>query len=203
MAYSTTRHSTAAHPTTRNHGQHPASTFPKKPVKYPQATAKLRAVDSQPTAQPKEASRTASQNLSIATPTPQASTESRLANDSAPQAAPSTSSSTSPSTNPGTNPEPSAAKQRPQLDLSQANLARAATQANASSLAYKARVHTGLEPEPQARVFAKRLAAAAIPNCLSSSTDGEGQPLTGPSGNILLLPLMAHDAILGRCKMTP
>lgn len=185
----------------------PASNSQLKPIKHAQAATKVRAINNQPPALPNEATRTGSKEPNIARPAPQANAQPSLAHDSAHPAAPSSAPSASPSASPSpdasASPEPSPTKQLPQLDLSQATLARAATQASASSLAYKARVHTGLEPEPPASVFAKRIASAAIPNCLSGSTDGEGQPLAGPSGNILYLPKMARDAILGKCKLMP
>jgi hypothetical protein len=129
--------------------------------------------------------------------------ESGPMQDSTPSAAPSISPSESPPADAGTRTEPSLASPKPQLDLSQSSLARAATQASASSLAYKARVHSGFEPEPQARVFAKRIAAATIPSCWSHTQDGEGQPLAAPSGNLLLLPFTARDAFQGKCKVMP
>jgi outer membrane biosynthesis protein TonB len=187
----------------------PASHSQLKPIKQAQAATKVRAVNSQPSAQPNESSNTASQEPPIARPAPQAKDQPDPAQNSTLQAAPTASPSANPSADAGTGAgagatqASSSTKQLPQLDLSQANLKRAATQASTSSLAYKARVHTGLEPEPQARIFAKNLAAAAIPNCLSHSNDGEGQPLAGPSGNLLYLPMMARDAILGKCKMMP
>ncbi len=119
------------------------------------------------------------------------------------QASPSIAPTASQPTDADTSIEPSATQQTHPLDLSQASLARAARQANAPSLAHKARLHTGLEPETRARVFAKHMAATALPSCWSHTQDGEGQPLVAPSGNLLLLPLAARDAVSGKCKVTP
>jgi hypothetical protein len=186
-------------------GNSPASHSQLKPTKQSQAAIKVRAVESQPPTQPNETTPSASQEPPIARSALQANDQLDHAPNSALPAAPSASPSASPSADAdagaGFTQASSSTKQLPQLDISQANLKRAATQASASSLAHKARAHTGLEPEPQARIFAKNLAAAAIPNCLSHSNDGEGQPLAGPSGNILYLPMMARDAILGKCKL--
>jgi hypothetical protein len=145
----------------------------------------------------------ASPQPSIAAPSPQASGEPGPAFNGTPLAEPSTSPTGSQVKDAGTSAAPSTPKQIPKLDLSQANVARAATQANASSLAYKARVHTGLEPEPRAKVFAKSIAATAIPSCWSHTQDGEGQPLVAPSGNLLYLPGTARDAVMGKCKVIP
>ncbi len=180
-----------------------ASTRPLNPTGYAQAFAKTRVVKSQPPATDNEAPRAASPKPSRAMPTPRAGAEPGLGYDSALQAVPPTSPGASLSTDAGASAAPTASKEPTQIDLSQANLARAARQANASSLAYKARVHTGLEPEPQTRVFAKRIAATAIPSCWSHTQDGEGQALVAPSGNVLLLPLAARDAVLGKCKAIP
>ncbi len=181
----------------------PTSIHVLQPTVSLQAATKTRPVKPQQPVPPYQASRSASQEASIATPAQRANVEPGLAHDGAPQAAPSTSPSASPSADTGTGSAPSAPNGTTRIDLSQANLARAATQANASSLAYKARVHTGLEPEAQARVFAKSIAATAIPSCWSHTQDGEGQALGAPSGNLLLLPLAARDAVLGKCKVIP
>jgi hypothetical protein len=181
----------------------PVSTRPPNTTGYAKEVTKTRALKSQPPATANEASRSVSQEPSRATPTPRAGAEPGLAYDNALQAVPPASPSASRSTDADPSAAPTAPKETTQIDLSQASLARAARQANAASLAYKARGHTGLEPEPQGRVFAKSIAATAIPSCWSHTQDGEGQALVAPSGNLLLLPLAARDAVLGKCKVIP
>jgi hypothetical protein len=166
-----------------------------------QAATKTEAVKPKQPASPIEAARSASQEPSMATPAQQANVKPALAYDGTPQATPSISPNASPSADSGTGSAPSTTAGTTRIDLSQTNLARAAKQANASSLAYKAREHTGLEPEARARVFAKGIAATAVPSCWSDTQDGEGQALVAPSGNVLLLPLAARAAALGKCKV--
>ncbi len=180
-----------------------ASGSKRRPAQPAKTAAKASLKNAPQPAPPYETSRSESQEPSIATPPPQANAGSRPAYDSAPKPAPSSSPSESPSTHAAASSEPSPRKQTVPLDLSLSNLARAATQTNAPSLVDIARARTGLEPEPQSRVFAKRLAAATIPSCWSHTVDGEGQPLPAPSGNLLLLPLAAREAVFGKCRAIP
>lgn len=172
-----------------------------KSIEPVRATAKNRANNFSPPALLSEPALSPQPN--IATPSPPAGAEPSPIHGNAPQAAPPTSPGARPATGSGVGAEPLATNQAPQLDLSRASLARAASESNVSSLAEKARVRIGSEPDPPARVFAKRLATAAIPSCWSDTQDGEGQPLVAPSGNLLYLPTAMRDAVVGKCKVVP
>lgn len=178
-----------------------------KPEIKSQEATKKRAKHNPQSAVPSDAVSTENIRPTTDTPIPQTNVGTGTVADSTTHSAPQPPTGAGMATHAGsasasiTNPAPAQATQPAWLDLSPASLARAAKQANATSQAYQARRKVGLEPVPQAKVLAKSIASAAIPGCLSSSTDGEGQPLAGPSGSILHLPIVAYDAILGKCKI--